>query len=108
MDIRHSKIGIFFPKHKYQTQGQKRKSLVYVSKAFDHATFSIVRKKKKNIFKIFSLVHKRHETMPNIYTIRLKIITISPFFLLCMSTLLSGVCTAKVVSLVQHIKMCTR
>lgn len=63
----HRKISLFT--HKYQTQRQMRKSLVYVSKAFDHATFSTLKKKNtKNLE--HSLVHQRHNTMSNIYTIQ--------------------------------------
>lgn len=43
----YCKISLFT--HKYQIQGQMKKSLVYVSKAFDHATFSTL--KKQNILK---------------------------------------------------------
>ncbi len=42
----HCKIRLFT--HKYQIQRQMRGSLVYVSKAFDHATFSTFKKKQQH------------------------------------------------------------
>lgn len=61
-----------------------RGSLVYVSKAFDHATLSTLKNKNTKNHE-HSLVHQRHKTMSNIYTITLQI-TISLFF--CKSTIL--------------------
>lgn len=61
----HYKISIFT--HKYQIQRQMRKSLV--SKAFDHATFSTLKKQNTNNQE-HSLVHQTHKTMSNIYTIQ--------------------------------------
>lgn len=42
MLIHHCKINHFT--HKYQIQGQMKMSLVYVSKAFNHAMFSTLKK----------------------------------------------------------------
>lgn len=75
-----------------------RKSLV--SKAFDHATFSTLKKKNTNNQE-HSLVHQTHKTMSNIYTQYNKNITFSA------RAQVTIFCTAKVVPLVQHIKMCT-
>lgn len=78
----HCKISLFT--HKYQIQRQMRKSLVYVSKAFDHATFSTFKKKKTK--------HQKTqlsppETQNNVKYIHNTIkITISLFF--CKSTIL--------------------
>lgn len=54
-----------------------RQSLVNVSKAFDHATFSTLKNRTNKQNKTpknheHSLVHQRHKTMSNIYTISQK------------------------------------
>lgn len=79
--------------HKYQIQRQMRNSLVYDSKAFDHATFSTLKKKKKTNTKNHehSLVHQRQKQC-QIYTQNNKNNNIT---FVCKSTILSYILQLK-------------
>lgn len=94
----HYKITLFT--HKYQIQRLMRNSLVYVSKAFDHATFSTL--KNTNNHHEHTAQSTTDTKQCQIYTQYNKNIT---FFLQEHDFIIYF--TAKVVPLVQHIKMCT-